>query len=101
MRLGWCLDPFDVRHVCSLPCVDKVEIAGVLHRLHAVRLEEMAILTPYSAQRDEIRKLAVEDNLLEEIKAGESPKGIKVASITESQGKAPIGSSLRGQLMHQ
>ncbi len=57
--------------------------------MHAVRLEEMAILTPYSAQRDEIRKLAVEYKLLKEI-AGGSPSGIKVASITESQGNAPV-----------
>ena len=65
----------------SLP--PKIEIAGVLHYLHNVRLEEMAILTPYSAQKDEIRKLAVMAKLQKE----EGRVGIKVASITESQGK--------------
>ena len=76
------------------PSPYKVEIASVLHHLHNVRLEEMAIHTPYSAQKEEIRKRAVIAKLLKEGEK-ESLSGIKVASITESQGKIRLHSSMR------
>ncbi len=78
-------DPRATEYVFLLNLPIKVEIAEVLHRVHRVRLEEMAILTPYSAQKDEIKKLALQVNLLRE-GPGPTPDGIKVASITESQG---------------
>ena len=59
-----------------------MQLARVLHHVHGVKLNELAILTPYSAQKETIKKLAAEAKLL-----NESPSDtIKVASITESQG---------------
>ena len=48
-------------------------------------LKEIAILTPYSAQKEVIKQLAVKAKLLNE-KGGEAGEEIKVATITESQG---------------
>ena len=53
--------------------------------MHNVRLEEIAILTPYSAQKETIEQLAVKAKLLNE-KGGEEGAEIKVATIKESQG---------------
>ena len=53
--------------------------------MHDVRLREIAILTPYSAQKEIIKQLAVKAKLLNE-KGGEADAEIKVATITESQG---------------
>ena len=50
-----------------------------------MRLKEIAILTPYSAQKETIKQLAVKAKLLNE-KRGEEGAEIKVATITESQG---------------
>ena len=50
-----------------------------------MRLKEIAILTPYSAQKEIIKQLAVKAKLLNE-KGGEVGAEIKVATITESQG---------------
>ena len=50
-----------------------------------MRLKEIAILTPYSAQKETIKQLAVKAKLLSE-KGGEEGTEIKVATITESQG---------------
>ena len=61
----------------------KVELARVLHYIHEIHVSRMAILTPYSAQKEEIRKLAIRAKL---------PTGLKVASVTESQGKSLISS---------
>lgn len=54
----------------------QVEIATVLHKVHKVGMEQIAILTPYSAQKTLIDRRVKEAKL-----------SIKVASITESQGK--------------
>ena len=56
-----------------------MDIARVLHNIHKVEFSQMAVLTPYSAQKEEIKKLADQAKLT----------GLKVASITESQGKPP------------
>ena len=53
--------------------------------MHNVRLKEIAILTPYSAQKEIIKQLAVKAKLLYG-KGGEAGAEIKVATITESQG---------------
>ena len=57
-------------------------MARVLHYIHKIDISRMAILTPYSAQKEEIRKLAVQAKLL----SSDQSTGLKVASITESQG---------------
>ena len=57
----------------------------VLHCIHEIELSRMAVLTPYKAQKEEIRKLAVQAKLLSE----DHSTGLNVASITESQGKLP------------
>ena len=53
----------------------QVEIAMTLHKVHKVGVEQIAVLTPYSAQKNFIDK-----------KMKEAKLDIKVASITESQG---------------
>ena len=53
--------------------------------MHNVGLKEIAVLTPYSAQKDVIKQLAVKAKLLNE-KGGKEGAEIKVATITESQG---------------
>ena len=53
--------------------------------MHNVGLKEIAVLTPYSAQKETIKQLAVKAKLLNE-KRGEEGAEIKVATITESQG---------------
>ena len=53
--------------------------------MHDVRLREIAILTPYSAQKEVIKQLAVKAKLLNE-NGGEADAEIKVATITDSQG---------------
>ena len=53
----------------------QVEIATILHKVHKVGVEQIAVLTPYSAQKNVIEK-----------KMKEAELKIKVASITESQG---------------
>ena len=53
-----------------------MEIATTLHKVHKVGVEQIAVLTPYSAQKTLIDK-----------KMKEAKLKIKVASITESQGK--------------
>ena len=62
-----------------------MDIVRALHDIHKVELSRMAVLTPYSAQKEEIRKLAVQAKLL----SSDHSTGLKVASITESQGKPP------------
>ena len=54
----------------------QVEMVKMLCKLHKVSVDQIAVLTPYSAQKIVIDKLMKEENLI-----------IKVASITESQGK--------------
>ena len=53
-------------------------MAKVLVRRHKVEIKQIAVLTPYSAQK----------NLIEE-KMNEANVNVKVASITESQGEHP------------
>ena len=62
---------------CTYKINIQVEIARVLHRDHGVPVEEIAILTPYSAQKDKIQK---------ESQATRDIRKLKVASINESQG---------------
>ena len=66
----------------------KVELARVLHYIHKIDVSRMAILTPYSAQKEEIKKLAIRAKLMSD----DQSRGLKVASITESQGKSLISS---------
>ena len=54
----------------------QIGIATTLHKVHKVGLKQIAVLTPYSAQK----------NLIDE-KMKEAKLDIKVASITESQGE--------------
>ena len=54
----------------------QVEIAKTLFEVHKVPTDEIAVLTPYSAQKFLINK-----------KMKEAGLNIKVASITESQGE--------------
>lgn len=54
----------------------QLEIVGVLHRRHRISLKEIAILTPYSAQKHIIEKEYVADWSSE----------VTVATISESQG---------------
>ncbi len=49
----------------------------MLHNQHGVPVEEIAVLTPYSAQKNEIS---------ERVKKLANIRNLKVASITESQG---------------
>ena len=56
----------------------QVDIAKVLIRRHKVETKHIAVLTPYSAQK----------NLIEE-KMSKANLNVKVASITESQGEVP------------
>ena len=52
----------------------------VMHRVHEVKLTEIAIMTPYKAQRDYLKVLADKEGLL-------GPDGLAaVVTITESQG---------------
>ena len=60
----------------------QIEIATTLHKVHKVGMEQIAILTPYSAQKNLIDK-----------KTKQAKLKIKVASITESQGKENHGCS--------
>ena len=63
--------------VTSMVCLLlQVQIAKVLNIRHKVNTSHIAVLTPYSAQK----------NLIED-KMKEANLKIKVASITESQGK--------------
>ena len=66
--------------------------------MHDVRLREIAILTPYSAQKEVIKQLAVKAKLLSE-KCGEADAEIKVATITESQGMKTVQSFKLHQLV--
>ena len=54
----------------------QVEIARVLNKRHKVETKQIAVLTPYSAQK----------NLIEE-EMTNAHLNIKVTSITESQGE--------------
>ena len=54
----------------------QVKIAETLCKVHKVPADQIAVLTPYSAQKLLIDKMMKEANLT-----------IKVASITESQGE--------------
>ena len=54
----------------------QVEIVQVLHRRHRIALNEIAILTPYSAQKI----------IIEEEYAGDWKSELTVATISESQG---------------
>ena len=54
----------------------QIGIATALHKDHKVDLEQIAVLTPYSAQKNLINK-----------KLKEAELDVKVASITESQGE--------------
>jgi len=53
-----------------------VEIAKVLIRKHGVDPDKIAALTPYSAQKEEIREQLENQNIT----------GVVVKTITESQG---------------
>ena len=64
----------------------QIKIAGVLLSEYNVPVKEIAILTPYSAQKNKLLKMVDSSNLLQ---------GLKVASITESQGVARKPSSKR------
>ena len=55
----------------------QIEIATTLHKVHCVDMDQIAVLTPYSAQKTLITK-----------KMKEAKLKIKIASITESQGEA-------------
>ena len=57
---------------------NQIEIARILHCKHKIPLEEIAVLTPYSAQKNKILKMVK--------KPDETLCNLKVASITESQG---------------
>ena len=57
----------------------KVEIVKVIHEAHKVKLTEIAVLTPYKAQKSCLKELADKAGLL-------GPEGLVVATITESQG---------------
>ena len=54
----------------------QIGIATTLHKVHKVGLKQIAVLTPYSAQKNLIDK-----------KMKQAKLDIKVASITESQGE--------------
>ena len=56
----------------------QVKIASVLHQEHKIAISEMAVLTPYTAQKEKIKKLVQK-------KAGDL-KNLRVSSINESQG---------------
>lgn len=56
----------------------QVRIVQVLHQDYRVETQQLAILTPYSAQKSMIKKKLQQHGRLKEI---------KVSTITESQGK--------------
>ena len=60
----------------------QIEIVCVLHHRHKVAISELAVLTPYSAQKEKIKKMAQE-------KTGDM-KNLRVASIIGSQGKVML-----------
>ena len=63
-------------HFSRLISLTQVKIAETLCEVHKVPTHQIAVLTPYSAQKLLIDKMMKEANLT-----------IKVASITESQGE--------------
>jgi superfamily I DNA and/or RNA helicase/exoribonuclease R len=56
-----------------------VQIARVIHVVYKVRLNAIALMTPYRAQKDHIKELANDAGLL-------GTDGLTVTTITESQG---------------
>ena len=70
---SWLTQSLSFRHFIILL---QIGIATALHKVHKVGLEQIAILTPYSAQKNLIDK-----------KMKEAKLDIKVASITERQGE--------------
>ena len=57
----------------------KVQIARVIHKVHKVDLRQIALMTPYRAQKECLKELAKQSMLL-------GTNGLAVATITESQG---------------
>ena len=55
-----------------------MQIARVIHVVYKVGLNKIALMTPYRAQKDHIKKLVIDAGLL--------AKGLTVTTITESQG---------------
>ena len=58
----------------------QVQIAQVVTKVYNVSQKQIALMTPYKAQKECLKKFAEEAGLLD----------IAVATITESQGKALI-----------
>lgn len=67
-----------------------MEIVRVLHQIHEVKLTEMAVLTPYSAQREEIKKEMMKHRDLMDGSLGRDTPGVSVSSINESQGQMHV-----------
>ena len=63
-----------------------MEIVRVLHHAHRVAFKQIAVLTPYSAQREEIKRVMIKHPDLVRTTSGSKKPAVKVASITESQG---------------
>ena len=54
----------------------------MLHKVHKVKLSSIALLTPYTAQKELIKKYA-EDRVIYKEDGSET---VRIVSITESQG---------------
>ena len=54
----------------------QIQIARVIHQVYKAKLSEIALMTPYRAQKDCVKQLANVAGL----------DGLTVATITESQG---------------
>lgn len=64
-----------------------MKIVQALHYDYKVALDQIAVLTPYSAQREEIKKEMITNKQRPLTKPGTPQEvAVKVASITESQG---------------
>ena len=59
----------------------QIQITQVLHNVHKVSLHQIALITPYSAQKMRIKTLAMEAGM-----TLTGPKKLTIATITECQG---------------
>lgn len=72
---------------------DQVELVRVLRHVHKLdKKDQIAVLTPYSAQRELIKKEMIKNKDLvidgDSKSAKKKEPAVKVASITESQGQS-------------